>query len=377
MIMSDKMKDEKMIEDLLRRSMEQDAPLGLKREIMKRINKRNPRLHRRLAEWFMTPLNLRFSPAGALLAAVIVSAAFLGGIMVERNTANTAHQADGIARYADDAHANYRVGRSLLAENQQEEALRFFRKAVELNPQNPEYVHWQGVAYWALDNRELERQSYFQTVRNHPDFLPSLLNLGHSYLESGNFQAALQQYQQVLRIDPDVPEALYNSALAYRKLNNETLQIQAFKRYLATYRTGKWAHRAVEHLHQLGDYSYRSYRIGIHRIILATPGLLQTVSSPGNQEVEYLAGVVRRMTGEELHIIAYNKDDKNEARESALNLQRLLLDRLDPEHADLVRLSWFGAPETITAANGENLQLSPSILIFSNPIISKNRRNST
>ncbi len=376
--MSDKLNDETAIEDLLRRSEEPDAPPWLKQKIMKRICNRKPGLLRRLTKWFMEPFALRFSPAGALLVMVVTSVAFLGGVMVERNAVNTtAPQDGGVVGYAEDAHTNYRVGRSLLALNLREEALHFFRKAVALEPDNPEYAHWQGVTYWALDNKELERQSYFQTMRNEPDYLPSLLNLGHSYLESGNFQAALQQYQQVLHIDPDVPEALYNSALAYHKLENDAKQIQTFKRYLASYRTGKWAHRALEHLHQLGDYTYRSYRVGLYRIILDMSTLLQENASHGNREVEYLAAAVRRTTGEELHIVTYCQDDKTKARETALNLRRLLFDQLGSECPALIRLSWFDVAETVTATKNENQLLSPSILIFTNPTSSENRRNST
>jgi tetratricopeptide (TPR) repeat protein len=377
--MRDNQRNDTLLEDLLRQTEEDEAPVWLKRKIMNRVNSREPRPRRRWIGLFLEPLTIRFSPVGALSVMVLVAAAFLGGIMVERHTAeNSGRQSAGIDRYADDAETNYRIGRTMLEADLREEALRFFRKAAELEPERADYVHWQGLTYWALGDRELERQSYFQTVQEHPEYLPSLLNLGHSYLESGNYNSALQQYRLVLRNDPDAPEALYNSALAYRGLNDDARQRQAFKRYLESYRTGKWAHRAVEHLHELGDFTFRDYRIGLHRIVVNTIGLLQADSSLQRKEVEHLARVANGTAGQELHIVVYNKKDKDQARETALNLRSLLIEHIGSgQTAPPIRVSWFDTEETISTENGAKLQLSPSILLFSKPINAKNRRSST
>jgi hypothetical protein len=73
------------------------------------------------------------------------------------------------------------------------------------------------------------------------------------------------------------------------------------------------------------------------------PGLLEADSALQQKEVEHLARVMSRTAGQELHIIVYNTKDKNEARATALNLRRLLIDQVGsgqtapPRQGELVR----------------------------------------
>jgi tetratricopeptide (TPR) repeat protein len=378
--MKNRQVDEKKIEELeelLQKTREREAPLWLKQEIMHRVYKSNPSLLHRLMSRFFQPPALRLSPVGLVLVLLIAVTGFWGGILAERHSSDVnSPRALTMSAFADNAGANYLIGRGLLAGNQREAALDFFRKAVELEPDTAEYVHWQGVAYWSLGKDDLERQSYYQTVQNHPDFVPSLVNLGHNYLESGDYNAALQYYERALQNDPHISEALYNSALAYQKLDNEAMERQAFRDYLETNRTGKWAYRAVDHLHQLGDFTFRSYRIGIHRIILNVTDLLQPDSVVRQKEVELLAHAVNRASRHELHIVVYNKEKNGMAGKTALNLRNQLLRQLGSEQDHPIKVSWFEAAETVSSQNGENLQLSPSVLIFSTLSNGENRRKS-
>lgn len=360
--------DDNQIEELLRQTTEQEAPVWLKQKIMKCVYERKPSWHQRIMSWFFQWQTLQFSPAGLVSILVIGCTAFWGGIQVERHLIDgKSLQAIKIDTFADNARANYLIGRGLLAGDQREIALSFFRKAVELEPNSAEYVHWQGVAYWTVGNKELERQSYFQTVQDHPDFVPSLLYLGNSYLESGSYSAALQYYQRVLQNDQHNPEALYNSALAYQELDNEPMEKQFLKHYLNLYRTGKWAYRAVDHLHRLDDFTYRIFRIGIHHLVLNVSDLLQTGSVVQKKELEILADAVNRTPHQELQIIVYNKENKSEAKETALNLRNQLLDQMSSDNHVPIMVSWFDTAETVNSGNGNSQELSQSVLIFSNP----------
>jgi tetratricopeptide (TPR) repeat protein len=369
--------DDSHIEELLRRTTEQPAPAWLKQEIMQRVNMREPWLQERVASRLFQRLTFGVSPASLVVTIFIGCMAFWGGIQFERYSTDMASQnAVTLTAFSDTARENYLTGRELLAGDRRQVALSFFQKAVELEPDNPEYLHWQGVAYWSVGNKKLERQSYIQTVQDHPDFVPSLLNLGHSYLESGDYSSALQYYQRVLQNDEQSPQAIYNSALAYQRLNDESREKQMLKHYLNFYRTGKWAYRAVEHLQQLGDFTFRSYRVGIHYIILNVPALLQTGSTVQKKEVALLADALNRAVRQELEIIVYNKEKKDQARDTALNLRGQLLRQLESENNAPIMVSWFDAAETLLSENGDNIQLSPSILIFSNPLNKANRRKS-
>jgi len=372
--MSDRQIDDDYLEQLLQQTREQKSPAWLKREIMQRVDTCHPGLFNRLKYWIFQP-TLNFSPAGLVLMIAIVCTAFWGGVLVEQQTIHSAgRQPIEMIPVADNAKANYLIGRGLLAADQREAALTFLRKAVELNPESTEYVHWQGVAYWSTGREQLERQSYFKVVQKHPDYVPSLLNLGHSFLESGNYREALDYYQRVLQHEPQFPEALYNSALAFQGLDDKDQERMEFRNFLNSNRTGKWAFRAVDHLHQLGDFSFRNYRIGIHRLVLKMADLVQPDPVAGQKEIQLLADVFNHTAGEELQIVVYDSHMPGRAKRTALNLRDQLLRRLDPDCQGLVKVSWFDSAEAISSGNGQNLQLSPSVLIFSTPEDMKKRR---
>jgi tetratricopeptide (TPR) repeat protein len=377
--MSRKKIDTGRIEDLLGHSREHKPPAWLKQEIMTRVTHREKNYLQRILDSLRRISTVRVNPVQLGVTMAIAVLAFWAGTMTstddpsDRDSTQITIPAD----ITDDAMANYLVGRGLLAANQHQPALEYLSKAAKLQPERAEFVHWQGVAFWAAGNHESERQSYYRSMENRPEYVPSLVNLGHSYLESGSYQTALQYYQQALKNDPSHPEALYNSALAYQMLNDVEQERRAFSSYLEFYRSGKWAQRAVKHLHWLGDFSFRSYKIGGRRFVFNMEALLDTHSSRHGREVDLLARTVNNTKGNELHIVFYNHDHKAKARTAALSLRQQLLRQLDPQTTPPLRISWFEAAETVTLMSGRKKQLSPSLLIFTHSLDTNNRRNST
>ena len=197
--------------ELLGQTEEREPPVWLKQRIMSRLSSHRPKLHHRLLNQLLRPRTYQFRPAGLVATMVVAVFAFWAGTQMQSPVlGDRAGNETGVpATIADNALSNYLIGRGLLAGNQAESALEFFQKAVELDPQRPEFAHWQGVAFWASGHPEMERQSYSRSIEDDPEYLPSLMYLGHNYLESGNYTAALKYYQQALRKDPQIPEALY------------------------------------------------------------------------------------------------------------------------------------------------------------------------
>jgi hypothetical protein len=74
--------------------------------------------------------------------------------------------------------------------------------------------------------------------------------------------------------------------------------------------------------------------------------------------------------------VVYNKEKNGMAGKTALNLRNQLLRQLGSEQDHPIKVSWFEAAETVSSQNGENLQLSPSVLIFSTLSNGENRRKS-
>jgi len=366
---------DKQLEELLRFDIESEPPPDLSEMIMRRVRNHRPGFRRQLWNWLHRPCTVHFRPLQLAATTAALALFFWAGMTVERNFSEDPPLAAAIA---ENARANYLIGRGLLAGDQVESALPFLEKAVQQDPTSAEFSHWQGVAYWALGKTELERQSYVRTVRSNPDHLPTHLYLGHNYLENGRYREALASYQRVLDRDPSAPEALYNKALVYHRLNDHPQERQAFRQYLETYRTGKWARRAVQHLQALGDYGYRLYRIGIQEVALNMSALLQSGSAAQRREIERLAANLEQNRTEglhELHIVVYDEHSRTRARETALGLRGQLGEYLQAKENMVIRTSWFDAAETLGKTNGK--KLSQSILLFTRQMISADRRNTT
>lgn len=365
--------DREELEKLLACSEEREAPPWLLPRIMAEIEERQPSLVERLRRWWLRPQAVSFSPARLALTVTVTLCAFWLGIMVGHMRGTGA---GGRPVLADNGEANYLIGRGLLAAGQVDQALLFLRQAVQQEPKTPEFAHWQGIAYGVLGEAEQERASYLSSVQDQPDYVPSLLNLGHNYLESGQYQQALAQYDKVLQADPGQASALYNRALAYQMLDDSGRAEQAFLGFLERQRTGKWAIRALAHLHQLGNFTFRSYRVGAGHLVLNVKTLLAPDSAERRQELSYLAEALSQAPKSELHLVAYHQGNRQAAKAAVNNLQEQLTSILGKEHAVPVRGSWFDVAETFTDANGVDRQLTTGLLIFTRSGQNTQRRNS-
>lgn len=365
--------DREELEQLLARTDERQAPPWLLPRIMAEIEERQPSLVERLRRWWFRPQAISFSPARLLLTVAVALCVFWLGTIVGQMRQPGAGQGPVLAETGE---ANFLIGRGLLAAGRVDQALPFLRQAVQQEPATPEFAHWQGVAYGALGDTEQERASYISSVQEEPNFVPSLLNLGHNYLESGQYQQALAQYDKVLEADPEQPSALYNRALAYQMLDDSGRAEQAFLSFLERHRTGKWASRALGHLHRLDNFTFRSYRLGTVQLVLNVNALLAPDSVGRRQELLYLAEALSRTPGSELHLVAYHQGDRQAAKAAVTGLQEQLTRILGKEHAVPVRGSWFDVAETFNDANGVDRQSATGLLIFTRSKQQSNRRNS-
>ena len=102
----------------------------------------------------------------------------------------------------DSVLANYYYGRFLLGNEQEKEALPYLQKATALDPDNPEYHFWLGVAHGSLGKRSAEKKSYQNALLLKKDHLQSLIYLGHNLLEAKDYTEALKSYAKALKIWP-------------------------------------------------------------------------------------------------------------------------------------------------------------------------------
>ena len=370
--------DIKELEQSLSDSREPEAPPWLLGRIMAEIDDRQPSFFARLHQWWHRPRAVSFSPARLGLTVAVTLCAFWLGTLADQHGRPdfTGGTRSALPAPTAIAEANYLIGRGLLAAGQEDQALVFLRQAVRQEPGVAEFAHWQGIAYRAKGALAEERQSYL-ALPEQPEYLPSLLNLGHNYLESGDYRQALAQYEKVLRQNPLEASALYNRALTYYMMEDTEQAEQAFLSYLEHYRTGKWVFRALHHLHELGNYSFRSYRVGTGQVVLDMSALLSPDAPVRRPELQCLAEALVRAPGSELHLVIYDQGNRDAARTTATALQAQLTNYLGDEHATPVRGSWFDVAETFIDATGSERQLTSGLLIFTRTIEQSKKRNST
>ncbi len=357
---------------LLKTIPEREPPQELHSRIMAALaaKKRSP--WRRLATIFTGPVTLRFQPL-RLAAAGLACALFFGlGILAGRSFQPAGGYGQGLPPLAAGDRANYFLGRGLLAAGEPEQAARYLARAALLSPGDTAYEFWQGVAYGLSGQQEKERATYRQVLDTRPDFLPALINLGHNLLQSGDLDNALAMYNKVLRIAPDNREALYNRGLIYHLQGDRQAEAAAWKRFLATHRSGRWAYRALEHLNNLGDYSYRSGRIGLRRIIFHQAALLGSDETSRQQEVRLLAEQIATIPSGPLNLVLFQAGDAEGARKKVIHLQSLFRSILNRERPQEIRISWFGEAETVRTDSGRNVELESGLLLFSAPAITMN-----
>jgi tetratricopeptide (TPR) repeat protein len=108
--------------------------------------------------------------------------------------------------------AMYNLGVALKAEGKPQEALRWYRRALEVTPNNPEALNNAGVALMSLGQAQEAVRQYREALRIWPDYALAHNNLATALASLGDREAAIREYSEALRIKPDYVEARTNLA---------------------------------------------------------------------------------------------------------------------------------------------------------------------
>ncbi len=254
----------------------------------------------------------------------------------------------------DSPEARYYLGRLYLADNQAQNALTHLEKASAIKPQNPEYRFWLGLAFAANKMKKQEWESYEGALKLDPDHIKSRIYLAHTQLERGLYEDALKNYSQVLDKIPNEPSSLYNRALALKELKRIQEEKIAWKEYLNSYPSGLMSVNAVNHLNLLGDFSFRNHLIGIRTIPLSHIGFKpfsSDLTPEGMSSLDDLGSVLKKKTDLSIHIIAYQKNNKQLAEQKAKQIKKYLVEKFPEIPASNLKVSWFDVPEKIKIEN--------------------------
>ncbi len=96
-----------------------------------------------------------------------------------------------------------------------DEAMSYFKKAVEFNP-NLDGAHLElGYVYYKKRLYDLEAQEYEKALRINPDNPDTLYSLAANLETRGFYEQAITKYEKAIALDPQDAETLYALGLAY------------------------------------------------------------------------------------------------------------------------------------------------------------------
>jgi tetratricopeptide (TPR) repeat protein len=240
---------------------------------------------------------------------------------------------------------NYYYGRLLLRSGKAKAALPYLQKAGSIEPDNGDYQFWIGVASGSLKQVKEERRHYEMAVKLNPEHVQALTALGHSYMRAKRYTDALKVYGKALALWPENPAALYNRALALSKLGKRNEEMKAWHRYLGVNSSGTLAQNAVDHLNELGDFSYRNYILGARKLTVKALRFEKSgaeLAGESLQTLELIGDTAAAMRSGVLQVVVYQKGDVQLAKSRALNIRRQLLKQSPDLDRERIGISWFG-----------------------------------
>ncbi|MCG8557482.1 MAG: tetratricopeptide repeat protein [Proteobacteria bacterium] len=114
-----------------------------------------------------------------------------------------------------DAELHFLLGAKYKKDGRLADALKAFRKAVELRPDYPEARMELGLQYMAGGNYSQALAEFEHLVRLTPGVAAVHLNLGDAYRSTKQWQLAKASFDEALRLQPNLPEVHFNLALMY------------------------------------------------------------------------------------------------------------------------------------------------------------------
>jgi len=110
-------------------------------------------------------------------------------------------------------------GRIDASRNKFNDAVKTFKKALDLNASDPTLHYDLGIVQKKLGNTDSAITCYQQAIALAPNFAEAYFNLGNTLGESGKLKEAAHNFKQALLIKPNFVHALANLSMALTQLN--------------------------------------------------------------------------------------------------------------------------------------------------------------
>lgn len=110
---------------------------------------------------------------------------------------------------------NYNNGYRAFHSGDYNKAIKFYRKAIQLDPKYTDAYDNCGIAYRRLGNLDSAAFFYKESIKINPKATIAHGNLAIVYSEQGKLQEAIKEYEEISKNNPNDPEAPYGIAGIY------------------------------------------------------------------------------------------------------------------------------------------------------------------
>ena len=123
----------------------------------------------------------------------------------------------------------YRMGKIFEMQGRLGEAIEMHKRAIEIEPDNPECYYRLGVAYTKNHQYEEAEEQYRKAIAIDPTHYKSYTNLGYILDLRGKRNAALQQFRKAVQYNPKSAEVHFNLGALYGEEGQNELAIKEFR----------------------------------------------------------------------------------------------------------------------------------------------------
>jgi tetratricopeptide (TPR) repeat protein len=96
-----------------------------------------------------------------------------------------------------------------------DEAIEYFRKAIQINPNSAVPPHCLGLAFAAQGRLDEAIENYRKAIQINPNYFDALKDLGNAFADKGRFDEAIENYRKAIRINPNYFDALKDLGNAF------------------------------------------------------------------------------------------------------------------------------------------------------------------
>jgi len=133
---------------------------------------------------------------------------------------------------ADNPYVIHNMGTAFKSMGQIDKAILYYEKTINIDPNHFNAYYNMGVALQEKGKVDQAISAYKKAIEQKPDFLNALNNLGNAYNASGRFQEAINTYKRILEIDSGYADALNNIGVAYQSMDMLEEAVSSYRQFL-------------------------------------------------------------------------------------------------------------------------------------------------